>query len=277
LLFLAVVAAALLAAVIVAFGEHIEARGLPPAPDLQADAIVVLAAGLRADGRPTAATAARVRAGVALWEAGVAPTIVMTGGTLRAGLPPAGAAMATLAVALGVPAERMILLRPRGRQDAIWAIDQALRSGAVAAVWATVPMRIDDRDARRWQLAAETGRTPGLLVRGFPERRRPGFSEVQFYVAEGPPGLSTRGSSSGQTWETVSVTLDRARGGGMAGQQITLRIDDGATIQTLSSDESRRHETAAVHLAAQLAHPTTAKRNGQRAASDRNRGAVRSA
>ena len=42
------------------------------------------------------------------------------------------------AVALGVPAERMILIRPRGGQDALWAIDHALRSTAVAGVWASL-------------------------------------------------------------------------------------------------------------------------------------------
>ncbi|KAA5545166.1 hypothetical protein FYK55_05690 [Roseiconus nitratireducens] len=187
------------------------------------------------------------------------------------------------AAALGIAVGRLILVRPPTAGDAIWTIDQALRSGAVAAVWAALPMRVDDRDARRLQLAAETGRTPGLLVRGFEARGKPSFSEVQFYVAEKrrradasagadpssafrPPRLRT-----GSDFETISVTLDRVRGG-RQGQQVTLQIDDQAVIHPLPSSDTRRHETAARHLAAELANPTTAKR-ASLARADANRAA----
>ena len=152
------------------------------------------------------------------------------------------------AVALGIPAERMILLRPRGGQDAIWAIDHALRSHAVAAVWASLAIRIDDRDARRLQLAAEAGRTPGLLVRGFHARRAPSFSDTQFYVSE-----------SRRMTDGITVTLDRVRGG-IVGKRVDLRIGDVADIQTLSSGYDQANETAAQSLATRLADPTLAKR-----------------
>ncbi|MEO1524478.1 MAG: hypothetical protein AAFX06_03540 [Planctomycetota bacterium] len=151
------------------------------------------------------------------------------------------------AVALGVPAERIILLRPPSGQDAIWAIDHALRSTAVAAVWAALAIRLDDRDARRLQLSAEAGRTPGLLVRGFHARRQPSFSDTQFYVSE------SRRVSDGMT-----VTLDRVRGG-IVGKRVDLRIGDRADIQTLSSGYEA-NETAAQSLATRLADPTLAKR-----------------
>ncbi|MEL6106496.1 MAG: hypothetical protein AAFU85_10680 [Planctomycetota bacterium] len=155
--------------------------------------------------------------------------------------PPAG-------VALGVPAERMILLRPRGGQDAIWAIDHALRSTAVAAVWASLAVGMDDRDARRLQLAAEAGRTPGLLVRGFHARRKPSFSDTQFYVSE-----------SRRVADGITVILDRVRGG-IVGKRVDLRIGDRAEIQTLSSADHQANETAAQSLATRLADPTLAKR-----------------
>ena len=172
-----------------------------------------------------------------------------------------GAFYPPAAVSLGVPSERMILLRPRGGADAIWAIDQALRSGAVAAVWASLPMQVDDRDARRLQLAAETGRTPGLLVRGFHARGRPSFSEVQFYVSEKKRPLKAARSTNAarSDFETISVTLDRVRGG-VVGQHLEVQIDDSAVIRPISSTSTQRHETAAEHLASQLANPAIAKR-----------------
>ncbi|MEM6469749.1 MAG: hypothetical protein AAF802_09380 [Planctomycetota bacterium] len=167
-------------------------------------------------------------------------------------------------VALGVPSERVVLLRPRSGSDAIWAIDQSLRCGAVAAVWASIPMQLDDRDARRLQLAAETGSTPGLLVRHFAARQKPSFAEVQFYVCE---KRRSNGSSRSldsqvrpaQEFETLTVTLDRVRGGPV-GRHLDVRIDDDAAVFPVSRPSSTpEHETAAQHLASQLAHPAVAK------------------
>ena len=170
------------------------------------------------------------------------------------------------AVALGVPGERIILLRPRSGADAIWAIDQSLRSGAVAAVWASLPMQIDDRDARRLQLAAETGRTPGLLVRGFAARGTPSFTDVQFYVSQ----QQRQVMPDRRDFEIISVTLDRVRGG-VAGRQLDVQIDDRANLVPISphthpldTHDARRHETAAKHLASQLANPKTAQRAERR-------------
>jgi len=72
------------------------------------------------------------------------------------------------AISLGIAAESMMIFRKqRGhtRADLIWAIDQALRSGAVSAVYAEIGDWLDPADARRLQLAAEAGGAVGLLVR----------------------------------------------------------------------------------------------------------------
>lgn len=170
--------------------------------------------------------------------------------------------------ALGVPVERLILLRPRSSADAIWAIDQSLRSGAVAAVWAMLAMRLEDRDARRLQLAAETGRTPGLLVRDFHARGKPSFADVQFYVQDKKRHhlrhrQRDRTLTLSSDFETVSVTLDRVRGG-VVGKSLDVQIDDSATVRPVPLTDTRRHEAAAEHLASQLAHPKAAKRAGVR-------------
>ena len=86
------------------------------------------------------------------------------------------------AVALGVPADRIIWVRPERHADFVWAIDQALRCESVAAVWAHAGPHLDDRDARRFQLASEAGQTAGLLVRPAANRGKPSFAEVRFHV-----------------------------------------------------------------------------------------------
>ena len=149
------------------------------------------------------------------------------------------------AVALGVPAERMILVRPRKHADLVWSIDQALRCESVAAVWANVGSRLDDRDARRFQLAAETGGTPALLARPAAVRGRPSFADVRFHVRAQP-----------QQRDCFTISLDRCRGGALS-NQVTVSIDDQANIQRVSTPV--RHETAALHLATELAHPTAAQ------------------
>ncbi|HET7833421.1 MAG TPA: translesion DNA synthesis-associated protein ImuA [Gallionella sp.] len=66
--------------------------------------------------------------------------------------------------AAGVKLKRLLVATPQAADDAWWTVEQALRSGACSAVlaWLTAP---DERRMRRLQLAAETGRTWGVLFR----------------------------------------------------------------------------------------------------------------
>ena len=64
----------------------------------------------------------------------------------------------------GVDLSRLLLVHPRDATDALWAVEQALRSGTCGAVLAW-PARVDDRSLRRLQLAAEQGGALGLLFR----------------------------------------------------------------------------------------------------------------
>jgi uncharacterized SAM-binding protein YcdF (DUF218 family) len=79
-----------------------------PAP---ADAIVVLGAPLRPDGRLSDVLEERVRAGVELWQRGLAPLLCMSGGRgpgVRAEIAEADA-MAARARELGVPAAALVI------------------------------------------------------------------------------------------------------------------------------------------------------------------------
>ncbi|WP_146454688.1 ImuA family protein [Rubripirellula tenax] len=177
------------------------------------------------------------------------------------------------AVSLGIPADRIIWVRPNSHADAVWSIDQSLRCESVAAVWSVVGAQLDDRDARRFQLASETGGTPGLFVRPIVTRGRPSFAETSFHVAM---ARDVRFESKKQTaYPALRVTLDRCRGSA-GGTATTVLIDDGGRLISLTQNSAARdttnkhlrsvpyHETAAVRLASELAHPKTKTRPAER-------------
>ena len=64
----------------------------------------------------------------------------------------------------GVDLSRLVLLRPRGRADEVWAVAEALRCRGVAVVVAAPPA-LSRVEARRLQLAAERGGGVGLFLR----------------------------------------------------------------------------------------------------------------
>jgi protein ImuA len=66
--------------------------------------------------------------------------------------------------ALGIPLDRVLLLRPKNEADELWALTEALRCPGVAAALAC-PRKLSTIEARRLQLAAERGGGVGLLIR----------------------------------------------------------------------------------------------------------------
>ncbi len=74
------------------------------------------------------------------------------------------------ALSQGLAAQRLVLLRPGDRGEALWGMDQALRCSGVAAVVGSVP-RLSRLEMRRLQLAAEAGGGIGLLLCSEASRR----------------------------------------------------------------------------------------------------------
>lgn len=134
---------------------------------------------------------------------------------------PSGTFHAAGAIACGILPQRMVVCRPNNRRDSVWAIDQALRCSSVAAVWCALPWNFDDRDARRLQLAAEEGRTPGLFVLPSSARTRPSFAAVRWHVAAVPVDASRLSADQRVAaglplrppldLRVLCVSLDRAR------------------------------------------------------------------
>ena len=170
------------------------------------------------------------------------------------------------AVALGIPAERIIWVRPSRHADLVWSIDQALRCESVAAVWAPVGAGLDDRDARRFQLAAEVGRTPGLFIRPATTRHRPSFAEIRLHIANHRPSRDPEVDGFSSGGRLLRVTLDRCRGGRL-GESVWIEIGDQGEIQTAIPRRRTawENEKATVHLASELAHPKTSLRGSKRA------------
>ncbi len=59
---------------------------------------------------------------------------------------------------------RLMVIDARGEADLLWATEEALRSGAAGFVVAAPEKPLSLTAGRRLQLAAETGRTTGLLL-----------------------------------------------------------------------------------------------------------------
>lgn len=207
------------------------------------------------------------------------------------------------AAALGIDLSRLIILRPTNNADALWCLDQSLRCPAIAAVVAW-QNRIDEINARRLQLAAEQGGTLGLLLRNAKKMQGPTtWAEMTWKVRpqrtsaasaknaadknaldkslEKPP--NTRPYSNNYRWLHVELTRLRAGRGksnlashiaaGSAGFWVALEEHRGpvyARRSTVAAQPQTRQEpnhvaTSAVHLAAQLAKPTTRRRAASKA------------
>jgi protein ImuA len=169
------------------------------------------------------------------------------------------------AAAWGIDLAAVLVLRPANKADALWALDQALRCPGVGAVWAACD-RLDARDFRRLQLAAESGGTLGLLIRPARLRGQPTWADVQWLVKASPrskvqgprsvlAGRRPRGAAlSYPTWR-LEVELVRCRGAA-GGQKVVLELDEAAGIWREVSDEA----THTVPVLARLADPTAARR-----------------
>jgi protein ImuA len=173
------------------------------------------------------------------------------------------------AAAMGIPLDRLIWVRPTSRRDTVWSIDQSLRCRSIACVWAVVDERLDPRDARRIQLAAETGGTPAILVRpAAAARNRLNFATVSFRVgirSVDPARIPESLAATITPDPIIRVTLDRCRGRVDAAQTY-LQITRSARVVDLDPqlmswfDEPisiDRSSSTAVPLVAQLAHPKT--------------------
>lgn len=169
----------------------------------------------------------------------------------------AGSFFPPAAVAWGVDAERLLLVRPSSHTDAIAATEVALRSPAVGAVVAWLGP-IDRKDFRRLLLATEAEQAFGVLVRSARLESQSSWGDVQlrFDPIAGRRERAAASISDASPF-LVRVTQTRNRHG-PAGGSVILSIDwHRGVIQPLADDshgEGRSENTR--HLAARLAGAT---------------------
>jgi protein ImuA len=155
--------------------------------------------------------------------------------------------------AMGIPLERLIALQPENPSDIVWGIDQAMRCSAVGAVICEMNA-LDDRIARRFQLAAEQGGGLGILVRDRSSaKRHPSWADVQWMINRSSHHV---GTTPNTTVRWMELQLTRCSGG-RTGARIHLGIDEhGRWHEGTNSREHRHEQASAMYLAAQLAQPT---------------------
>jgi len=91
----------------------------------------------------------------------------------------------------GLDISRLLIVRTNKSLDALWAMEQALRSSACLAAMAWLD-DVDDRALRRIQLAAEAGQCWALIFRParFAQRSSPAALRIQFKYVAGSPMLN---------------------------------------------------------------------------------------
>ena len=108
---------------------------------------------------------------------------------------------------LALDLQRLVLVRPTRSVDALWVVEQALRTRGIGAVVCEFD-RLSTTSFRRLQLAAETGGTLGILLRPESAQHQPSWAEYRILVRP----LATLGSS--HPWQPrrrLQVELLRAR------------------------------------------------------------------
>ncbi|MBM3967439.1 MAG: hypothetical protein FJ308_20650 [Planctomycetes bacterium] len=164
--------------------------------------------------------------------------------------------------AMGVPLERLIVLQPSSESDAIWGMDQALRNGAAGAVVAWVH-RLEDRVARRLQLATEHGGGLGVLLRDFhSSRTSPSWADVQWRVRGSDRTADDHASRRVLDWQKRWYDMELTRAiGGRVGSRVRLGIDaSGEWIEESRESGASHEQKSSLHLAAQLAQPARSRR-----------------
>ncbi|MGE3242667.1 MAG: ImuA family protein [Pirellulales bacterium] len=170
----------------------------------------------------------------------------------------------------GVDPARLIVVRPRNARDEIWAAVQSLRSPVVAALWTMVD-RLDSRNFRRLQLAAETGGTLGVLVRGASARGQPSWADVRLGVKAGlriadcglwieraNPQSEIRNPKSSPR-RLLQVSLLHVRGG-RSGGSVCVEIDEAAHEVREARTLATHHDSHPLPVVTELANPASGPR-----------------
>ncbi len=134
--------------------------------------------------------------------------------------PPAQPCVAALQ-ACGLAAAQLVCVMPARAADAAWAAEQALRSGACAAVLWWLPVPTPGALLRRLHLAAQAGATPLIVLRAPAERHNSSPAPLRAVCAP-QPGYR------------LAIEVFKRRGPPMA-TPLQLALPQPASVRPLSS------------------------------------------
>lgn len=95
----------------------------------------------------------------------------------------------------GIPLDRCLVVRPAAREDALWAAEQALKSGACGAALLWLQAARDAGEyawLRRLQMAAEGGRAMAVLYRSTASERQSTPAHLRVVLSAGQGALNIR-------------------------------------------------------------------------------------
>jgi protein ImuA len=111
--------------------------------------------------------------------------------------------------ALGLDPSRITLVEARKERDALWALEESLRSGAASIVAGLIAQSLDLKKSQRLSLAAREARRPLLLLRP-PKAGLASAAETRWRIAAAPCHREPSGALASWRWQ---VTLERCRNG----------------------------------------------------------------
>lgn len=110
---------------------------------------------------------------------------------------------------LGLDAGRLLLVETKTDKDALWALEETLRSGAAATVAGTIEGGLDLTSSRRLNLAAAPRKTPLVLLNGA-RATGAGAAATRWRIAAAPASRDRFGAFAHWRWR---VALERSRNG----------------------------------------------------------------
>ena len=141
----------------------------------------------------------------------------------------------------GIELNRVLLVHPQSRRDEVWAMVQCLRCPSISMVWGC-PQKLDAREYRCLQLAAETGGAAGMFVRPPGIAGRPTWADAQLLV--------TPQAAEEHRRFVVKVVNCRQ---GIPGKLLSVEMD------AITGERRECDEPFPMRLASQLADPSSGR------------------
>lgn len=110
---------------------------------------------------------------------------------------------------LGLDVGRLILVETGSDKDALWALEETLRSGVAATVAGAIAGGLDLTSSRRLNLAAAAQRTPLVVLRGA-KAEAASAAATRWRIAAAPAARDRFGALAHWRWR---VALERCRNG----------------------------------------------------------------